>query len=86
MEGDPKPEEEYGDDDRDFEDDPPYDEDEQFEDEFEEAISNCGEVPGGGCMQAGTEYCDFECPFRDAMIREMNRCRDSKGRFCKPDN
>ncbi len=29
--------------------------------------SECGLLPphlGGGCQMAGTEYCDFECPFR----------------------
>ncbi len=29
--------------------------------------SECGQLPdhlGGGCQSAGTEYCDFECPFR----------------------
>lgn len=36
------------------------------EDEWEEAIQECGIIPdGGGCQLAGTEYCDFECPFRD---------------------
>lgn len=23
----------------------------------------CGQMPDGSCSQAGTEYCDFECPF-----------------------
>jgi hypothetical protein len=36
------------------------------EDEWEEAVQECGIIPGdGGCQLAGTEYCDFECPFRD---------------------
>jgi hypothetical protein len=33
--------------------------------------SNCGELPphlGGGCSNAGSEYCDFECPFRDRVM------------------
>lgn len=28
----------------------------------------CGLLPdhlGGGCTMSGTEYCDFDCPFRD---------------------
>ena len=28
----------------------------------------CGRLPmslGGGCTMAGTEYCDWDCPFRD---------------------
>jgi hypothetical protein len=36
------------------------------EDELELAIQECGIIPDdGGCQLAGTEYCDFECPFRD---------------------
>lgn len=36
------------------------------EDEFEEAVQECGIIPSdGGCQLSGTEYCDFECPFRD---------------------
>jgi hypothetical protein len=41
--------------------------DEEF-DELEEAIEECGILPphlGGGCTLAGTEHCDFDCPFRD---------------------
>jgi hypothetical protein len=35
---------------------------------FEHNASQCGLLPdhlGGGCTMAGTEFCDFECPFRD---------------------
>lgn len=51
-------------DDCDFDDDP-WMRDE--EDRWEEALSECGKVPAaqGGCLLAGTEYCDFDCPFRD---------------------
>jgi hypothetical protein len=35
------------------------------EDPYEEAVANCGQLPDGTCMLAGSEYCDFECPFRD---------------------
>jgi hypothetical protein len=37
------------------------------EDEWERAMDECGKVPAaqGGCLMAGTEFCDFECPFRD---------------------
>lgn len=37
-------------------DEPDMDEDEMFL-EYE-----CGWMPGGGCMLAGTEQCDWECP------------------------
>lgn len=38
--------------------------------EIDEALQNCGQVPhlGGGCLNAGTEYCDFECPYRDTDL------------------
>lgn len=47
-------EDEYGDD---------YEPDEW--DEWEVALSECGMTPWGTCMLAGTEHCDFDCPFRD---------------------
>jgi hypothetical protein len=34
-------------------------------DEYEEAIQNCGMGPDGLCSLAGTEQCDWECPFSD---------------------
>jgi hypothetical protein len=48
-------------------DDEYRDPDDSEEDEWEYAMQECGKVPAaeGGCLMAGTEYCDFECPFRD---------------------
>jgi hypothetical protein len=46
----------------DDEDDFHRDDDDEI-DEFDEALMNCGQMPDGSCTQAGTEYCDFECPF-----------------------
>ena len=71
----------WGDDDRDWDDDDCTDEDER--DEFEEAMDECGQMHDGGCMLAGTEHCDFECPFSRQMYANMNRKRDGAGRFCK---
>ena len=51
----------YGDDD--------YDEDDE-EDEFQYHLDNCGQMPDGSCGLAGTEHCDFECPFRDKPINQ----------------
>ena len=35
-------------------------------DENEEWLGACGRARDDvGCAQAGTEYCEFECPFRD---------------------
>lgn len=42
-------------------------------DEWEEAFDECGKLPphlGGGCTLAGTEHCDFECPFRDSNFED----------------
>jgi len=50
-----------------YDDDFDAEQEEEF-DELEEAIEECGMLPehlGGGCQLAGTEHCDFECPFRD---------------------
>lgn len=35
------------------------------DDDFENALDECGMTSEGICMLAGTEHCDFECPFRD---------------------
>lgn len=46
-----------------------YDDDDDLrfddEDAIEELLSECGQTPDGYCTLAGTEHCDFECPFRD---------------------
>ena len=36
-----------------------------YVDEFEEAAANCGMLADGTCMKAGSEECDWECPFSD---------------------
>lgn len=47
------------------------DEDEQAE---MEAEMNCGRYAGNkGCSLAGTEYCDWSCPFSDALYRRPRR-------------
>lgn len=54
--------------DDDWEHDDWEDDDEGFEDELDNALQECGLLPlrlGGGCQLSGTEYCDFDCPFRD---------------------
>ena len=33
-------------------------------DEFELAMQDCGRTDEGWCDLAGTEHCDFWCPFR----------------------
>lgn len=52
----------------DDDDDDELDEYDDAESEFENAVQECGLLPkelGGGCQMAGTEHCDFVCPFRD---------------------
>lgn len=46
--------------------------DESDDDEDAEAELSCGELPEGGCSLAGTEHCDWRCPFSDGMVMRMN--------------
>lgn len=41
-------------------------------DEVDSAMDECGQTRDGGCLMAGTELCDFDCPFRDVDIFEDN--------------
>jgi len=43
--------------------------DEDFDDDFDEDDFECGFIPGDGCLMAGTEDCDFECPYRDRLAQ-----------------
>ena len=54
---------------------PQYEAEDYWGDEFDEQDDweelddfDCGFVPGYGCQLAGTEDCDFECPYRDGLI------------------
>lgn len=41
--------------------------DERFDDDDDydpDALAECGLAPDGFCGMAGTEFCEFECPFR----------------------
>lgn len=33
------------------------------EDAFESLMQDCGKDASGACHLAGTEYCDWDCPF-----------------------
>lgn len=37
------------------------------DDEFE--TYDCGWMPGGGCSKAGTEECDWMCPFNKPVAK-----------------
>lgn len=57
--------------DEDFED---WGFDDEEEDELDRAFDECGQLPrdlGGGCTLAGTEQCDFDCPFHDVDLSEV---------------
>lgn len=41
-----------------------YGPDDYEDDEMAEAEMNCSMMADGQCGLAGSEYCDFECPFR----------------------
>lgn len=44
--------------------------------EMERAMDKCGRLPpklGGGCTKAGSEYCDFDCPFRDEVFSRRKK-------------
>lgn len=64
-------------------DDVDWNDDDDDTDEIEDAMDECGQMQGGGCMLAGTEHCDFECPFSKQMYMNASRKRDINGRFCK---
>lgn len=35
------------------------------DDALDELMGECGKGPSGYCSKAGTEECEFECPFAD---------------------
>jgi len=39
------------------------DDDDYSENEFDLAMGECSMMPDGYCGQAGSEHCDFDCPF-----------------------
>lgn len=40
-----------------------YDEEQTEDDALEYIMGNCGKQEDGSCLNAGSEDCDFECPF-----------------------
>jgi hypothetical protein len=47
------------------------DEDNLIELDFERdsMLEDCGQLPDGSCTLAGSEYCDFECLYRNELNR-----------------
>lgn len=42
------------------------DDDNEYEDDEDAILGECGLMHDGQCSQAGTEHCDFVCPMRDS--------------------
>lgn len=43
---------------------------------LQRAMDECGWLPpelGGGCSIVGSEYCDFDCPFRDELFSRRRK-------------
>ena len=61
---------------------PPFDREDPFFDDDdpdeEEDFFDCHMGPGGYCGAAGSEDCEFECPYRRAQ-RNQNRARMIQG-------
>lgn len=43
--------------------DNPYEDDAEEVDEDEQVAMDCGRIQDGTCTLAGTEFCDWDCPF-----------------------
>jgi len=51
-----------------------FDDDEYDEGDWEEEWDfDCGADQTGACSMAGSEDCDFECPYREEMNRRLAR-------------
>lgn len=48
-----------------------WDDEEREADPLDEWLDRCGWVRGQGCTLAGSEECDFECPFRRDLERGL---------------
>lgn len=48
-----------------MEDDEDFDGEYDYYDDMEEAMDNCSMLGDGTCMAAGSEYCDWECPYME---------------------
>ena len=40
------------------------------QDALDHLLQECGQTDDGDCLLAGSEHCDFECPFRDGLFGE----------------
>ena len=40
------------------------------QDALDHLMQECGQTQDGDCLLGGSEYCDFECPFRDGLFAD----------------
>lgn len=52
----------------DFYDDDGVGVDDDLDDDLDDLDFDCGERNEGGCQYAGSEWCDFKCPFHDEVF------------------
>lgn len=52
----------------------------------DDPIENCGRHENGDCVHLGTEFCDFECPFRDLDLGEILELIEIEGIHCNFDD
>jgi hypothetical protein len=55
----------------DIDDTPDCEDDCGEEDDFDYALDLCGLDDQNTCHEAGTEYCQFVCPFYDSWIKRL---------------
>lgn len=58
--------------------------DDDFDDEPEDWGEDCGLDDDGQCSLAGTEQCDFECPYRDSELFAGSRAWNEKHKVKLP--
>ncbi len=48
------------------------------DDAGDEELFDCGFIRWEGCSKAGSEECDFECPFSDHLFAQMARIQSRR--------
>lgn len=41
----------------------------EYEEDSHSEEFDCGFIPGEGCSMVGSEDCDFDCPYRDELMK-----------------
>ena len=61
-----------------------YDDDEFDELEERDLADDCMLMDDGQCMAAGSEWCEFECPYRDSELFAGSKAWIEKHKGSKP--